>query len=262
MAGWRLTGTGSSKGSESKNAIGGRGGYSPPPMPKPPMPQYQPPPQPQAPMQMNYQAPPQQQYPPTQAKAPTWRPPGEGQLGQSLGQMRGYSEGFMDPDSDYYKRLVEGMEETIGGQTEAKKRAAQLQSVYGGMGAGGAEMMQQQSQLGQAGLEQMGGAAADLRLQAPSMGLQALQSTFSPQLGLQGMQEQSKQFGANQDLNYAQMGEQSRQFGAGLGEQGRQFGIGAGLQSQQMAQNAAMQQWQQQQQYEQMMMQMIAGMYG
>ena len=226
------------------------------------------PPQPAQPMNMQMNQPPPQQYKPYQPPNINYQAPGAGQLGQSLDQMRGYSEGFMDPDSEYYQRLSEGMQENIGKQTEAKKRAAQLQSVYGGMGAGGAEMMQQQSDLGQAGLEQMGGAAADLRLQAPQMGMQALQSTFSPQLGLQGMQEQGRQFGQNLQQQYAGMGEQSRQFGAGLGEQGRQFGVSSGLQGQQMAQQAAMQQWEMQmQQYmaemqqQQQMMQMMAGMY-
>lgn len=251
-AGWGGGGMSSGGG----GAGGGMGGYSPPPMPKPP----QPPPPPK-PMQMNFQQPQAQQYQPMQQRAPRWQGPGGGQLQQNLNKMTGYGEDFMDPESEYYQRMVEGMQESIGGQTEAKKRAAQLQAIYGGMGAGGGEMMQTQADIGQAGLEQMGGAAADLRMRAPQMGLQAMQSTFNPQMGLQGMQEQSRQFGGRQALDYARMGEQSRQFGAGLGEQQRQHGVGAGLQSQQMAQNAAMQQWQMQQQQQENMMRMMAGMF-
>jgi hypothetical protein len=160
-----------------------------------------------------------------------------------------YGKGLLDPGSDYYKRLSQQMQQQIGRQGAAQQRASALRGAYGGLGAGATpEQMMTSADIGQSTLEAQGQAEAGLALQAPGMGMQALQSTFAPHLGIQ------------------QLGEQSRQFGAGLGERGRQFGIGAGLQQQQMAgqqawQQAQLQQQQQQQQM-QMMMNMMASMYG
>jgi hypothetical protein len=117
--------------------------------------------------------------------------------------------------------------------------------------------------ISQAGLEAQGQAEAGLRLAAPQLGMQGLQSTFQPQLG------------------YSQLTEGGRQFGAGMGEQARQFGAGLGLQQQQMAAQTAQQQAQMQQQMamfnaqaqnqfsmadrqrqHELMMQQMSGLYG
>jgi hypothetical protein len=174
------------------------------------------------------------------------------------------ARGLMDPNSDYYKRLSAGMQRQIGQQSAAQERGAALRGAWGGLGAGASpELLATQADISQAGLEAQGQAEAGLRLQAPQLGMQGLQSTFQPQLG------------------YHQLGEGSRQFGAGMGEQARQFGAGLGLQQQQMAAQAAQQQAQMQQQMamfnaqaqnqfsmadrqrqHELMMQQMSGLYG
>lgn len=172
-----------------------------------------------------------------------------GQLGTNLDQMTQFAQGMMDPNSDYYKRLSSAMQEQIGKQTAAQQRAAALRAAQSGLGGGmGAERMATTADIGQAGLEAQGQAEANLALQAPQLGMQGLQSTFSPYLGVQ------------------QLGEQSRQFGANLGEQARQFGAGMGLSQQQMAQQMAYQQAQMQLQQQlanqQALMQQYSMLYG
>lgn len=164
---------------------------------------------------------------------------GNPELERDLGAMSEYGRGLMDPESDYYKRLSAEMQRQIGGQAGAQQRSAALRGAWGGLGGGmGGEVMQTQADIGQAGLEAQGRAESGLALQAPQIGAGMLQSTFQPQLGLSGLGEGSRQFGAG-------MGEQSRQFGAGLGlqqqqmaQQAGQFGAGMDLQYQQMAQQA------------------------
>ena len=141
------------------------------------------------------------------------------------------------------------MQQQIGGQAAAGQRSAALRGAWGGLGGGqGGEVMQTQADIGQAGLEAQGQAEAGLALQAPALGMQGMQSTFAPYLGIE------------------QMGEQSRQFGAGLGEQQRQYGGNMAFQQQQMAGQQAWQQaqLQQQQQMAQMnaLMQQYAMMFG
>ena len=174
---------------------------------------------------------------------------GGSSLGGNLDYMSQYSQGLMDPNSDYYKRLSSAMQEQIGGQSAAQQRASALRGAQSGFGAGaGGAQMATSADIGQAGLEAQGQSAAGLALQAPAMGMQGLQSTFSPYLGIE------------------QMGEQSRQFGANLGENQRQFGVQTGLSQQQMAHQQALQQAQMQMQQQQMqqeaLMNQYAMMYG
>jgi len=115
------------------------------------------------------------------------------------------------------------MQRQIGAQSAAQERSAALRGAWSGLGGGqGGEAMMNMADIGQAGREAQGQAEANLRLQAPQLGMQGLQSTFQPQLG------------------YNQLNEGGRQFGAGLTEQARQFGGNLALQQQQMAQNAAL----------------------
>jgi hypothetical protein len=183
-----------------------------------------------------------------------------GSLGGNLAAMSEYSKGLMDPGSDYYKQLSGAMQQQIGGQAAAQQRSAALRAAQSGLGGGrGAEAMQTTADIGQAGLEAQGRAESGLALQAPQMGMQGLQSTFSPYMGIE------------------RLGEQSRQFGANLGSQQQQFGVGAGLQQQQMAHQMALQQaqmqmqaqaqnaqyqMQQQQAQQDTLMQQYAMMYG
>lgn len=199
----------------------------------------------------NFQMPPAQQYQRAQA---------DPRLTGDLNKMSQYGQGMMDPQSDYYQRLSQGMQQQIGGQAAAQQRASALRGAWSGMGAGASpEQMMTSADIGQAGLEAQGQAEAGLRLQAPQIGAGMMQSTFQPRLGQN------------------QMLEQSGQFGAGLGESGRQFGANVGLQQQQMANqmsqfqagltqqadmfNAQAQQQQQARQWQAMMNQM-AGAYG
>jgi len=172
-----------------------------------------------------------------------------GSLGGNLDAMSQYSQGLMDPNSDYFKRLSGAAQEQIGQQSAAQQRASALRGAQSGFGAGaGAVQMATSADIGQAGLEAQGQAAAGLALQAPAMGMQGLQSTFSPYLGIE------------------QLGEQSRQFGANLGENQRQYGVGVGLQQQQQAAQQAWQQAQIDMQNRQMqqeaLMNQYAMMYG
>jgi len=145
--------------------------------------------------------------------------------------MSQYGQGLMDPNSDYYKKLQAQMTAQLGAQSAAQQRAAALRSAYSGFGAGaGAEQMMSVGDIGRAGLEAQGQASAGLALAAPQIGAGMLQSTFGPGMGLE------------------QLGEQSRQYGAGLQEQSRQFGANMGLQQQQLAAQQAAQQGQFQQQ--------------
>jgi hypothetical protein len=121
----------------------------------------------------------------------------------------------MDPNSAYYQQLQDQMTQQLGQQGEAQQRASALRAAYSGFGAGaGAEQLATAGDIGQANLQAQGQAAAGLRMMAPQMGAQALQSTFQPGLGLE------------------RLGEQSRQFGAGLAAQQNQFGANLGLQQQ------------------------------
>lgn len=175
---------------------------------------------------------------------------------QGVPELLGAGKGLLQPGSDYYQRLSEAMQQQIGAQSAAAQRASALRGAWSGFGAGAApETMATSADIGRAGLEASGQAQANLALQAPQLGMQALQSTFSPQISMR------------------QLGEQSRQFGAGLGEQARQFGVGAGLQQQQLAAQQAWQQAQLQQQaqlaqqqqamqQQQMLMSLMAGMFG
>lgn len=192
---------------------GGGGGGSAPQMPTPQLPS-----QPSAQIDL----PPAQQYSPYA---------GSSQVQQNLNQLAQYGQGLMQPGSDYYQRLSQAMQQQIGGQTEAQQRAAALRSAWSGLGGGASpELMATTGQLGQAGLEAQGAAEAGLALQAPQIGAGMMQSTFAPGVNLQ------------------QLGEQSRQFGAGLGEQARQYGGNLALQQQQLANEQAWRQAQLQQQ--------------
>lgn len=183
----------------------------------------------------------QLEVPPTQAYQPY---AGGSQVQQNINQMAEYGQGLMDPGSDYYKRLSAAMQGQIGAQTAAQQRAAALRGAWGGLGAGASpEMLATTGQLGQAGLEAMGAAEAGLALQAPQIGAGMMQATFGPGVNLQ------------------QLGEQSRQYGAGMAEQARQFGAGLGLQQQQLASEQAWRQAQLQQQAQQQQMDALMRYY-
>lgn len=173
---------------------------------------------------------------------------GGSSIEQNLGYMAGAGKGLMDPASDYFGQLASGMQQQIGGAGAAAERSAALRGAYGGMGGGqGQELMATQADINQSTLGAQGQAMANLRLEAPKLGAEMLGKTFGTHLGLE------------------QLGEGSRQFGAGQAESARQFGANVGLQQEQMAAQRAMQEQQfamQQQQWEQeqqMMKDQMAG---
>ena len=203
--------------------------------------------QPYSPAQSQINMPPAQAYQPQQRSDP------------NLGYMASQAKGLMDPNSDYYKRLSAGMQGQIGQQAGAQQRASALRGAWGGFGGGAStEQMMTSADIGQSGLEAQGQSEANLRLQAPQLGAQMMQSTFQPQLGYGQLNEGASQFGAsmgenqrqyggNMALQQQQMANQNAQFGAGLGQEASMFNA--------QAQNQANAQ-QQQQQWQQMMQQM------
>lgn len=101
--------------------------------------------------------------------------------------MQKTGQDFLDPGSDYTKRLNEQMARRIGDQTEAKKRSAALTASRSGLGSGaGAELMNLIGEIDREGLEATGEAAADLTLAAPQIGRSFLTPALSAQTGLQG----------------------------------------------------------------------------
>ena len=176
------------------------------------MPQYQPPPPPQ-----NYQ-----QYQPQSSP-----------VAGDLQELSGRGSDLMDPNSDYYKELTSQMRGDIGKSTAAAKRSAALEGAEQGFGAGASpEMMANMENIGEAGRIAEGEAMGDITLAAPQIGAGMMASTFGPGVGLEGIGEQSGQFGAG----LRESGVMGR---AGMAEGARQFGTGVGLQQQQMAQERA-----------------------
>ena len=72
-----------------------------------------------------------------------------------------------------------------------------------------------------------------------SQNLQAQLANQQMGMNAQQLAEQSRQFGAGQGMNAAQLAAQYGLAGQQLGEQSRQYGAGFGLQANQAAQNAA-----------------------
>lgn len=119
--------------------------------------------------------------------------------------MQTTGEGLLDPASDYAKRLRAQMSRELGGQAEARKRAAALTAAESGFGAGmSPELLAAQGQIDVAGLEATGEAQANLALEAPR-----LASTFlNPALG---GQEQIHQTQAQSYLTQQQIAAQQAQ---------------------------------------------------
>lgn len=141
-------------------------------------------------------------------------------LGGALSAQAGAGQGLLDPNSDYFKRLMEAMRGQIGDQTGAAQRAAVLRQAQAGGGIGQTgELQDIQSGIGRAGLQAAGDAAAGLTLQAPGLGGQLNQSTFGPALGLQQLSENQSQFGLNQAMQQQGMAQQGAQYQAGLQQQ-------------------------------------------
>jgi len=176
------------------------------------MPQYQAPPPPQ-----NYQ-----QYQPQSSP-----------VAGDLQELSGRGSDLMDPNSDYYKELMSQMRGDIGKSTAAAKRSAALEGAEQGFGAGASpEMMANMENIGEAGRIAEGEAMGDLSLAAPQLGASMMSSTFGPGVSLEGMGEQSSQFGAG----LREAGVMGR---AGMAEGARQFGTGVGLEQQRMAEQRA-----------------------
>lgn len=141
----------------------------------------------------------------------------------NLGTMAQHGKDFLDPNSPYFQQLMEGMRQQIGQQSGAAQRAQSLRNVWSG-GSGGGELMESAGDIGRAGLNAAGNASADLRMRAPQMGAQMLQSTFNPT---------QQQFSRTQ---------QDRQYGHGSAQQDAQFGAGLASNQWETGGNWAMQQ--------------------
>lgn len=137
--------------------------------------------------------------------------------------------GLLDPSSDYYQRLVEGMKSRIGKEAGGNYRAAALRAAQGGFGGGqSGELMDMQADIGRAGLEAQGEAGANLRLEAPKTGASMALGAGGLTLGGEQLEEGGRQFdvgteeGARQ-FNQAQQ-QQAGQFGQSLGQRQTEFG--------------------------------------
>ena len=138
-------------------------------------------------------------------------------LGKALTTNYNTGAGLQDPNSDYYKRLMEAMRNQMGGQADAASRAAVLQNVQ--TGGSGNELMSNQMDIHRAGQEAAGNAGANLALQAPGMGAGIVQGTYAPALGMQNLAQQGYQFGQNMAFNQQQAANQNSQFQAQLQQQ-------------------------------------------
>jgi hypothetical protein len=163
-----------------------------------------------------------------------------GQLSGGLNKLQEAGAGLLDPDSEYYQRLVGGMREQIGKQTAASQRSQALRQAYSGGGATG-EAQMNVADIGQAGLEAEGQAAADMRLKAPGMGADILGNVTAQRGGLEqyghGAYQQGSQYGHG-------AAQQAGQFGAQLGVEQQRIAAQNDLAQQQMAQANYQQQMQ------------------
>ncbi len=196
------------------------GGYTPPP-----------PSAALAPVETTMNMPAYQAPPPPQSYAAY--DPQSAPVAGDLRELSGYGSDLLDPNSDYYKELVAQMRGDIGKSTAASKRAAALMGAEQGFGAGASpEMMSVMGDIGEAGRIAEGEAMGDISLAAPKLGAGMMASTFGPGVSLEGIGEQSSQFGA--DLT--ESGIMSR---AGLAESARGTDVGAGLTTMGMADERA-----------------------
>jgi hypothetical protein len=135
--------------------------------------------------------------------------PGAPRTQNLINQLSTAGQGFLDPNSDYARRLREQMVQGIGQQSAAQGRGAVLQASRAGFGSGaGAELLETQGDISRAGLAAQGQAGADLTLRAPQMGAQLLNPALQGQLGLQ---RQSLQAYMGQQQLEAQLQQQAYQ---------------------------------------------------
>jgi len=170
---------------------------------------------------------------------------GAGQAQNAANELSQFGSGMMDPNSDYYKKMLQRMQQSIGAQTAGANRGAALTAAEQGFGAG---LSPQQAQMiagnTQAGQKAMGSAMTDLSLAAPGMGIQALGA------------------GGNLSLGVGQLGESARQANQNLAETGRQFDVGSGFTAQQLAQAADAQAFNQKMAKNQDLLKMYSMMFG
>ena len=116
--------------------------------------------------------------------------------------------GLLDPNSAYSQKMRQEALRGIGDQAGAQQRAAVLQAARAGYGTGaGAELLETQGEIGQAGLEAQGQTAAQLQLQGPQVGAQILNPALSAQMGLQSNDLQA--WLAQQNLSQQQQAQQA-----------------------------------------------------
>ncbi len=150
--------------------------------------------------------------------------------------------GLLDPGSEYYQRLMEGMKGRIGKEAAGQQRSAALRAAQGGFGGGqSGELMDVQGNIGRAGLEAQGEAGANLRLEAPKLGANMALGAGGLALGGEQLAEGGRQF----DVGSAEgarkfdqsQSQQQGQYDTSMGQQqieygGSQGNIAAALQQQ------------------------------
>lgn len=160
----------------------------------------------------------------------TYQGPG-GELGGLLSSVGGAGAGLLDPNSDYFRRLMEKMEAQMGRQTGARQQGAALRAARSGFGGGqSGELMAANRDIGVAGERAYGEAGANLLLEAPKIGGELASRAIGPMTDLE------------------RLGEQSSQFSSGQAEDARKFGVSTGVEQERMAAERSFQEAQLEQQ--------------
>ena len=142
-----------------------------------------------------------------------------GDLASAVGEA---GTGLLDPNSDYYQRLMDGMKTRLGKESEAAQRAAALRASRSGMGAGASpELLETQGEIGIGGLNAQGEAGANLRLEAPKLGAGMALGAGNLALGGEQLTEGGRQFDEglawNKDSFGQNMDQRQTEYGGNMG---------------------------------------------
>lgn len=147
---------------------------------------------------------------------------GQGSSGQIAGGVASYGEGLMDPGSDYYQRLVDGMKTRIGKESAGMQRGNAIRAAQSGFGGGmSGNLMAANQDVNVAGMEAQGEAGAGMRLEAPKLGAGMALGAGGLKLGGEQLAEGGRQFDEGLDWN-------KDAFGQSLGQQQLEHGAAQG----------------------------------
>ncbi len=152
---------------------------------------------------------------------------------ETAGNVAKAGAGLLNPGSDYFQRLMDGMKTRLGKESGAKYRSAALRASQGGFGGGqSGELMDVQGDISRAGIEAGGEAGANLRLEAPKLGAGMALGAGGLQLGGEQLIEGGRQFdkGLTEGARKFDTGLdwQKDAFGQNMGQRQTEFGAGQG----------------------------------